>query len=164
MSMKNHGPSRKARTKQGYYIPLNPTKYRGDLNKIIFRSNWEKMYMRYCDLSNSILEWSSESLAIPYISPLDMRPHKYYVDFQVVELQEDGTAKKFIVEVKPKKDYIEKPIFEGRRTPKKEKDFKRRAETWLVNDAKFKAAINYGRMFNMEFKIVNEETLGLQRK
>lgn len=163
-SIKNHGPSRNSRTKQGYYIPLNPSKYKGDLNKIIYRSSWEKLYMRYCDLSSNIVEWSSESLAIPYISPIDMKPHKYFIDFQVVEQYDNGEVRKFIVEVKPKKDYLKKPIFEGRRTLKKEKQFKRNAETWLINNAKFEAAINYAKMFNMEFKIINEETLGIQRK
>jgi hypothetical protein len=168
MSIKNNRPNRRARTRQGYYKPLNPMKYKGDPSKIIFRSSWEKMYMRYCDLSPSIVEWSSESIAIPYISPLDPiernKPRKYYVDFQVVEKQEDGTLKKFLVEVKPKKDYLEKPVLEGRKTPKKIKNYKKAAETWIVNQAKFSAARQYAQMFNMEFKIVNEDTLGLSGK
>ena len=59
----------------GFYKPVNPKKYRGNPSRIVYRSLWEKKYMKYCDSTPSILEWGSEEIAIPYRSPLDGRSH-----------------------------------------------------------------------------------------
>ena len=32
------------------YRPYNPEKYKGDPTNIIFRSSWEKIVFKYCDL------------------------------------------------------------------------------------------------------------------
>ena len=67
----------------GLYKPLNPKKYRGNPSRIVYRSLWEKKYMKYCDTTPGILEWGSEEIIIPYISPIDKRPHRYYPDFYI---------------------------------------------------------------------------------
>ena len=56
---------------KGKYQPRFPSKYKGNPTKIIFRSLWERKFMRYCDFSNNILEWASEEISIPYRSPID---------------------------------------------------------------------------------------------
>ena len=43
------------------------------------RSGWEKRVMDWCDTNSSIVSWSSEEIIIPYISPVDNRPHRYFV-------------------------------------------------------------------------------------
>lgn len=159
MSIKNFGPNRRSRFKQGLYKVENVSKYKGDLSKVIYRSGWEKILMKYCDLSASVLAWSSEPVAIPYISPLDNRQHKYWVDFFILEQKPDGTTTKYLVEVKPSKDYKTKPLFEGRNTPKKVARYKREMETWLVNNAKFKFALEFAKTIGMEFIIVDETSL-----
>ena len=60
---------------RGRYIPSKPRKYKGDPDKIIYRSLWERKFMVYCDRNDAILEWGSEEIIIPYISPLDGRRH-----------------------------------------------------------------------------------------
>ena len=59
--------------------------------------------MVYCDLNENILEWGSEEIVIPYRSPIDNRIHRYFPDFYVKLKETTGKIKKYIIEVKPKK-------------------------------------------------------------
>ena len=86
----------------GRYIPKNPKKYKGDHSQVIYRSLWERRFMVYCDSSDSIIEWGSEEIIIPYLSPWDGKIHRYFPDFYIKTKQHDGSIKKFIIEVKPK--------------------------------------------------------------
>ena len=51
----------------GRYIAKKPKKYRGDPHKIIYRSLWERKFMVYCDTTESVIEWGSEEVIIPYL-------------------------------------------------------------------------------------------------
>ena len=84
---------------RGRYIPSKPRKYKGDPDKIIYRSLWERKFMVYCDRNDAILEWGSEEIIIPYISPLDGRRHRYFPDFYVKVRQKDGSIKKMLIEL-----------------------------------------------------------------
>lgn len=158
MSIKSLKP-KFGKFKQGYYKIQNVSKYNGDPTKVIFRSSWERKLMIYCDLTSSVLEWSSEPIYIQYISPLDNKPHKYYIDFYVVERDEQGNLHKYLVEVKPIKDYRDRPVLEGKRTLKKEAKYIDAMKVWLVNNAKFKYADAYAKSIGCEFIIVNEHSL-----
>jgi hypothetical protein len=84
---------------KGVYNPQNPQKYIG--KKLpIFRSSWELIYCKKCDLSSQVVRWGSECVVIPY--QLNGKVHRYYPDF-FVEIS-DGT--KFIVEIKPHKETV----------------------------------------------------------
>ena len=84
---------------KGRYIPKNPQKYKGDYTNIVYRSLWERKFMVYCDETSSVLEWGSEEVIIPYLSPWDGRIHRYFPDFYTKVKQHDGTTKKMIIEV-----------------------------------------------------------------
>ena len=56
---------------RGKYQPKNPKKYVGDSSHVHYRSLWERKFMVYCDTNNSIVEWGSEEVIIPYVSPCD---------------------------------------------------------------------------------------------
>ena len=60
-------------SKKSIYNPSNPKKYKGNASYNICRSNWERRFCKWCDLSESILEWGSEEFFIPYLSPIDKR-------------------------------------------------------------------------------------------
>ena len=139
----------------GKYIPTNKTKYRGDVNKIVYRSLWERRFMVYCDNTKEILEWGSEEVIIPYISPLDGKLRRYFPDFYIKVRQKDKSIKKMIIEVKPK-------IQCGPpKTPKrKTQRFINEVRTWGVNQAKWEAAIEWCTDRNMEFKILTEDHVG----
>ena len=141
-------------TYKGRYIPSKPRKYRGDPSNIIYRSLWERKFMVYCDRNDAILEWGSEEIIIPYKSPLDGRTHRYFPDFYVKVKQNDGTIKKMIIEVKPKKQ-CKPPV--GK---KKTKYYIKEVQTWGVNKAKWEYALEWCKDRNMEFKILTEDHLG----
>lgn len=139
----------------GRYSPSNPKKYKGDYNNIIYRSSWERKFMAYCDRNPAILEWGSEEIIIPYISPLDGRYHRYFPDFYIKVKQKSGAIKKMIVEVKPKKQ-CKPPEIPKRKT----KRFLNEVRTWGVNEAKWKYAIEWCKDRDMEFVILTEDHLG----
>jgi hypothetical protein len=145
---------------KGRYTPQNPTKYRGDYKNIIYRSLWERKFMVYCDQSDNIIEWGSEEVIIPYVSPLDGRIHRYFPDFYIKVKQASGKLKKFIIEVKPKKQCSPPNPNPNRRT----KRWISEVRTWGVNEAKWKSAVDWCDNNDMEFKILTEDDLGIRYK
>ena len=92
---------------RGKYQPSFPRKYKGNSSNIIYRSLWERKFMKYCDLNENILEWASEEIALPYRSPLDNRIHRYFPDFYIKVKESSGVVKKMLIEVKPKKQTVQ---------------------------------------------------------
>ena len=86
-------------TYKGKFLPNNRKKYKGDIKNIVYRSLWERKFMVYCDDNDDIIEWGSEELVVPYVSPLDGKRHRYFPDFYIKTKNGD----KFMVEIKPKK-------------------------------------------------------------
>ena len=142
-------------TYKGRYIPSKPRKYKGDPSNIIYRSLWERKFMVYCDRNDAILEWGSEEIIIPYKSPLDGRIHRYFPDFYVKVKTPTG-YKKWVIEVKPKAQC--KPPREPKRKTKK---YLNEVRTWVINEAKWKNAVEYCKDRNMEFMILTERELGI---
>ena len=144
---------------KGRYTPKNPKKYKGDYHNIIYRSSWERKFMVYCDNSDNILEWGSEEIIIPYLSPWDGKLHRYFPDFYIKVKQAKGNIKKFIIEVKPKKQTKPpKPV------SRKTKRWLNEVKTYSINEAKWKHAKEWCSNNDMEFKILTEEELGIRYK
>lgn len=144
----------------GRYIPKNPKKYRGDPSRITYRSLWERKFMVYCDLNDSIVEWGSEEVIIPYVSPWDGRVHRYFPDFYIKVKQKTGKHKKFIIEVKPKNQCSPPTTTPKKRTSKWYNEVK----TWGINEAKWKSATQWCEDNNMQFQILNEDHLDIRYK
>ena len=89
---------------KGKYYPRYPKKYKGNPRNIIYRSLWERKFMNYCDLNETISEWQSEEFWIPYRSPIDNRVHRYFPDFFLKYIDKKGKKRTMVVEVKPKKE------------------------------------------------------------
>lgn len=141
---------------KGKFRPSNYTKYKGDPTNIIYRSLWELKFMNWCDRNENILEWGSEEIAIPYISPLDGRVHRYFPDFYISIRNKSGRTQKFIVEVKPHKQTME-----PKRPKKNTKRYLTESATYAVNIAKWKAATEFCKDRLWNFKIITEKELGL---
>ena len=82
---------------QGKYRPSNTKKYRVNPTNIIYRSLWERKFMVYCDKNENILEWGSEEIALPYLSPIDNKIHRYFPDFYVKVKETNGKVKKMLI-------------------------------------------------------------------
>ena len=68
----------------GRYSIKNSSKYRGDINNIIYRSLWEKVVFQWCDKNPKVKQWSSEEIVIPYYYEVDKKYHRYFVDMKIV--------------------------------------------------------------------------------
>lgn len=134
------------------YIPVFPEKYAGDPTNIIMRSSWETKFAIWCDKNPQIVKWSSEETVIPYVSPVDNRVHRYFVDFKI----KTANDKIYLVEIKPKKQTL--PPTSKRKT----KNFLTEAATYMVNQAKWEYAEKYAKARNWQFIVLTEEELGIK--
>lgn len=140
--------------KQGFFRPTNPKKYIGDPTNIVYRSGWEKRVMEWADTNLNVIRWASEEVVIPYVSPIDNRPHRYYVDFYVEAVGRDGETRKMLLEVKP-----DAQTQEPKRQQRKTKRYITEVMTWGVNQAKWKAAEEYCEEKGWEFRLITEKEL-----
>lgn len=150
------------KTYKGKFTPKNYDKYKGKHTEIFYRSTWERVFMTYCDMNKNIIEWSSEEIVIPYISPKDRRKHLYFPDFWIKTRHRNGDIQKMVIEVKPQRK-VEKPVISeerlnNQRTRKKEMD---KYIEWMVNQAKWEAAEKHCTKCGWIFKIMTEKDLGL---
>ena len=141
---------------RGKYYPSFPRKYKGDPTNIIYSSLWERKFMVYCDKNTKILEWGSEEIALPYISPHDSRVHRYFPDFYIKVQENTGKIKRYLIEVKPLKQTT-KPKKPKRQT----KGYIREAFEYARNQAKWKAAREYCADRMWEFKVITEKELDI---
>ena len=143
---------------QGRFHPKNPQKYKGNASNIIYRSSWELEFMKWCDRQRTIVEWGSEEFFIPYISPVDNRVHRYFPDFIIKVREQTGEVKRYVIEVKPKKQ-TRPPV---QTTKKRTKTYINEVKTYAVNEAKWKAADEWCKDRLLEFKIITEDQLGIK--
>ena len=144
---------------KGRFTPKNPRKYKGNPHNVVYRSLWERKFMVYCDTNEAVIEWGSEEIIIPYLSPWDGRIHRYFPDFYIKVKQANGSYKKMIIEVKPKKQ-CQAPTEPKRKTRRWYKETK----TWGINSDKWKYADERCNNNDMEFKILTEDHLGISYK
>jgi len=111
-------------------------------------------------MNDKILEWGSEEIIIPYISPWDGKMHRYFPDFYMKVKQVDGSTKKFIVEVKPKYQCVSPTTNPKRRT----KRWLNEVKTYTINQAKWKYANEFCELNDMEFKVFTEDHLNIKYK
>ena len=147
-----------AGTIKSRYKPEYPRKYKGDPNNIICRSSWERKFCRWCDLNENILEWGSEEFCIPYRSPVDRRVHRYFPDFIIKVREQTGDVKRYVIEVKPKKQ-TRPPV---QTTKKRTKTYINEVKTYAVNEAKWKPADEWCKDRLLEFKTITEDQLGIK--
>ena len=144
-------------TMKGRYKPLNPKKYKGDPTNIIYRSSWERRCMIYFDRTPNILEWQSEEFFIPYKSPVDGKIHRYFPDFKIKVMNKHKDIDSIIIEVKPFKQ-TQPPVIQTRKT----KRYLTEVTTFLKNEAKWKAALNFCKDRKWKFQIITEKELGIK--
>ena len=144
-------------TYKGRYRVSNPFKYKGDIQEVIYRSSWELKFMKWCDNNSSVLEWGSETVIIPYRSPVDNQLHRYFVDFYIRVQDRNGKVSKYLVEIKPER-FTKPPS-----VPKKQtKKFIDEVFQYGTNQAKWKAAEEFCQNHQMKFLVLTEKDLGIQ--
>lgn len=137
------------KTYKGKYKLKKPEKYDGDHTQVIYRSGWERFAFKWCENQEDIKSWSSEETIIPYISAVDNKYHRYFVDLKLN--MKDGSV--VLVEIKPDKQT--RPPKSKRRT----KRFISESLEYVKNQCKWKAAKEYCLDNGYEFQIWTEHTL-----
>lgn len=140
--------------RQGVYRPQNHNKYRGKTYPV-YRSGWELKFFKWCDNNPNILAWNSESVIIPYTSPLDNRIHRYFVD-GLITIKEKTGIKTYLIEIKPSSQ-VSPPV---QKKYKKRKTMLYEQRTYVLNRAKWDAAEKWASKKGIEFKILTEKELG----
>ena len=147
------GLKKNPKYKQGFYNPINPKKYIGKL-PIVYRSGLELKFMLWCDKTDTIQKWSSESIVIPYYDSFRKKKRNYYVD-NYVEILEGTVLKKYLVEVKPYKQTLEPKITKGKRKANilyEQLQYKNNQDKWLF-------AKEFAKKHGAEFIIITEKEL-----
>lgn len=139
--------------KQGIYKPVNKSKYIGRSNPR-YLSSWELKFFKWCDINPRVEKWSSESIIIPYICPLDNKVHRYFVDL-FVQIKEGNNIIKYLIEIKPEKQ-TKKPKTHGN---KKNSTILYENMTYIRNKAKWEAAVKWCKKKGYKFQIVTERNL-----
>lgn len=152
--IKNLKPDINSRYEQGYYVIKNKEKYRGDTNKIIIRSSYEKRMCQICDVNENIIQWSSEPIGIKYLSPLDNKEHTYWLDFWF----KTKDKKEYIIEVKPSSK-LKKPKKPKKITEKSKIGYNNKLSEYIKNYSKFKAATKFAKKMGVQFIIADEKFL-----
>ena len=115
----------------------------------------ERRFMEWCDSNDKCYKWSSEEVVIPYISPIDNKRHRYFPDFLI------QTPKGwFLIEVKPlTQSRPPKKLVIENLDLKKKRRYIKSVQTWLVNEAKWKAATKVCEKKGWSFQILTEKQL-----
>lgn len=139
------------KTYKGRYKPINPKKYAGNSDDIVYRSMWERHVMKWCDNNSSVVQWVSEELIIPYICETDKQMHRYYTDFVI----KYDTGRTVVVEVKPFKE-TQKP--ESSRGKNRQRLLSE-GLTYVKNQSKWKTAREYCLDRGWHFEVWTEKEL-----
>jgi len=136
------------------FHPRHPEKYKGTL-PIIARSSWEMAVFQAIDRNPNIISWSSESIIVPYTSPVDGKIHRYFPDIFIEAKGKNGEIICELIEVKPYEQTIP-PKFSPRAT---ETTKRKMTETYAINQAKWKAAKIMCDQRGWKFKILTEREI-----
>lgn len=151
-------PSRNDKYYQCRYVPENPQKYVGDVTFIICRSRWEYNMARFLDLNEKVLQWSSESITIPYEIQENGQwtTKRYFPDFYAKIKTSDGRIIEEVIEVKPYAETLP-PKEPKRKTLKSYENYEYRLRMYLKNLAKWKTAKEYCEKRGLKFFLLTEK-------
>lgn len=136
---------------QGIYKPINPDKYSGRMDNIVYRSGLELKWFRFFDLNPYIINWACEEFVVGYINPLDNEQHKYFIDVFIRYRTKNDEVKEALIEIKP---------FTQTRPPERKKrltkSYRYAVKQYIVNEAKWNYASKVAEKHNIDFKILTE--------
>ena len=137
--------------RQGIFTPKNASKFIG--TKAVYRSGLELKFFRFCDDNPNVVKWSSENVVVPYISPLDGKVHRYFVDNFII-IKEGDITKRYLIEIKPYKQ-TKPPTTKY----KKKQHIIYEQKQWVVNNSKWESAKKFAKKKGWEFIIITEKDL-----
>jgi len=136
-----------SRWAQGNYVIINREKYAGN-GTPRYRSGWELSFMKFCDTNDHVLQWASESIAIPYRHPITGKVTQYIPDFLITYRNRDNTMRAELIEIKPKNQSVIESKMNSRD----------RAVV-AINYAKWDAATKWARKNGLSFRVITENDM-----
>ena len=136
-----------SRWAQGDYTILNREKYAGNGNPR-YRSGWELSFMKFCDSNDNVLQWASESIAIPYRHPLTGKMTQYIPDFLITYRTRENTMRAELIEIKPKNQSVIESKMNSRD----------RAVV-AINHCKWAAAAAWCKTQGLTFRVITENDI-----
>ena len=133
-----------SRWAQGNYVIINREKYAGN-GTPRYRSGWELSFMKFCDTNDHVLQWASESIAIPYRHPITGKVAQYIPDFLITYRNRDNTMRAELIEIKPKSQSVIESKMNSRD----------RAVV-AINYSKWAAAQKWCNQHGLTFRVINE--------
>ena len=133
-----------AKYANGKFTVKNPEKYMGKKSPT-YRSSWEFAFMNFCDNNPAVLNWTSESVKIPYFNPVSGKNTIYVPDFLIVYVDANQKQHTEVVEVKPSTET----------TMESARSYRDKLSV-AINMAKWAAADNWARANNIRFRVVTE--------
>ena len=153
--------------KQGWYEVINPNKVikpaddymksyiiKENTINLNYKSPLELKAIKYFDMNKYVVYYGLEPFAIKYYKPTTGKFHRYFVDFFI----EFENNQKFLVEIKSSGETIE-PKKPSKKTQKAILNYQKALQTYIVNQAKWKAATEFAESNNMRFIILTEKEL-----
>lgn len=111
--------------------------------------------MVFFDTNPNILKWNSEEVVVQYVSPIDNKVHRYFIDFYIEFIDKSGQVKKQLIEVKPSTQVVPPKQTRG----KKKERYAIEMATYLINCAKWQAAQKFCEGTEVTFKLLTEKEI-----
>ena len=136
-----------SRFANGTYTLTNPAKYVGK-GTPRYRSGWEHAFFKFCDSNDAVLQWASESIAIPYRNPITGKSSQYIPDILMTYRTRGNQVRAELIEIKPKKQSVIE-----------EKMSSRDRAVVAVNYAKWDAATKWAKRNGLMFRVITEDQM-----
>lgn len=133
---------------------MNSVKITENGIEINYKSSLELKAFRYADINKYVKKWAIEPFSIKYFKPTTGRIHRYFVDMYL----EFENNQKFLVEIKSYNETIE-PKKPARKTQKSIMNYQKALQTWLINQAKWKACEQFCEEHGFKFIKLTEKEL-----
>lgn len=134
-----------SRFAQGKFKIKFPEKYVGTKSPT-YRSSWEFAFMKFCDEHDSVTQWASEAIRIPYRNPLTGKYTIYVPDFFIVYGDKTGKQRVELIEVKPANQTVKEKLGRSRANQ----------AHYIINQAKWTAARAWCKQKGIFFRIITE--------
>lgn len=162
--MKKPNISKKSRYKNGE-IPCHKLRkfmITEDSKSFVFRSSYEYLFMLFCENSPNVKAWSSEPFTIDYYCLAKQKMRKYWIDFTYIST----SGQKYLVEIKPEKDFAEVKLFSSKFNSIENEEHKRNYalgnERASNNYSKWVQAKIYANSIDAKFIVVTEKFLKMK--
>ena len=136
-----------SRWANGIYTLMNPAKYVGK-GLPRYRSGWEHAFFKFCDSNDAVLQWASESIAIPYRNPITGKSSQYIPDILMTYRTRGNQVRAELIEIKPKKQSVIE-----------EKMSSRDRAVVAINHAKWHSATLWARKNGLTFRVITEDQM-----